>query len=339
MQPEWRRKTAAESSVPCFPVPFPARLLEDEGAEAGDGLDEWVGEGGGGFDAQELGVELRGALEVEIGGGLLALGGELGEEGFAVGREENLDGGGFGGVGGCALGRAGLIAGRETLVHLLVDAAGMLGIWREILDAAAELEEVEDGIAVAVGGGARGKGAVGVGEGAAAEAVRRVDARIGVLGGEAQEEGRVQAQAATGFGEAEDGSGGVVERERGLELGASDGEVDAGDAGAQVEALGLRVGRREDAGDAAAQIGGAGEVGLGSSLRGAVQGEDSGQRGDGAQGLGGVLGREGDGAIELKGRGHRRIVDGVNRIGIDHSRSHLSRDETAAKMGHPVCGR
>ena len=177
-----------------------ADFLHDDGAEVGDGLDERVGEGGGGFDAQELGVELGGALEVEAGGGLLALGGELSEERFAVGGEEGLDCGGFGGVGGRALGRAGLVAGREALVHLTVDAAGMLGIRGEVLGAAAELEEVEDGVAVAVGGGARRKRAVGVGQRAAAETVGGVDAREGVPGGEAEEEGRVQAQAAAGFG-------------------------------------------------------------------------------------------------------------------------------------------
>ena len=179
-------------------------FLKDDCAEIGDGLDQRVGEGRGGFDAQELGVELGGALEVEIGGGAFAVGGELGEEGFAVGGEEGLDGGGLGGVGGCACGRAGLIAGRETLVHLLIDAAGMFGIRGEVFVAAAEFEEVEDGVAVAVGGGARGERAVGVGQRAAAEAVGGVDARVGVVGGEAQEEGRVQAQAAAGFGATED---------------------------------------------------------------------------------------------------------------------------------------
>ncbi len=240
--------------------------LHDDGAETGDGPDERVGKGGGGLDAQELGVELGGALEVEVGGGAFAVGGELGEEGLAVGGEEGLDRGGLGGVGGRALGRAGLVAWREALVHLTVDAAGMLGIRREVLVAAAELEEVEDGVAVAVGGGARREGAVGVGERAAAETVGGVDARKGVLGGEAQEEGRVQTQAAAGFGLRKDADGRVVESERGLELGAGDGEVDAGNAVAKVEALGLRVGRREDAGDAAAEVGGAGEVRLGWRL-------------------------------------------------------------------------
>ena len=104
-----------------------------------------------------------------------------------------------------------------------------------------------------------------------------------------------------------------IEGEHGFELGAGDGEVDAGGARAQVEALTWGAGRREDASDAAAQVGGAGEVGLGFGLSfdaRAVQGEDSGERGDGAQGFGGALGRERDGVFEVEGRGHRRIVDG-----------------------------
>ena len=232
---------------------------------------------------------------------------------LAAGVEEGLHGGGLGCVSRGALGRAGLVAGREALLHLLVDAAGMLGIRREVFDAAAEFEEVEDGVAVAVGGGARGERAVEVGQRALAEAVGGVDARVGVVGGEAEEERRAQLEAAARFVEAEDGGGGVVEGERRLELRAGDGVVDAGYAVAQVEALGLRVRRREDAGDAAAEVGGAGEVGLGLDLpldARAVEGEDSGQRGNRAQGFRGVLRREGYGLLELERRGHRRIVDG-----------------------------
>jgi hypothetical protein len=74
----------------------------------------------------------------------------------------------------------------------------------------------------------------------------------------------------------------------------------------------LGVGRSEDASDAAAEIGGAREVWLGFGLAfdaRAVEGEDSGQRGDCAQSFGGALGREGYGVLEVEGRGHRRIVD------------------------------
>ena len=84
----------------------------------------------------------------------------------------------------------------------------------------------------------------------------------------------------------------MVEGEGGLELGAGDGVFDAGDARAQVEALGLGFRWSEQAGDAAAEVGGAGEVGLGFNLAfdaRAVEGEDSGEGGDGAQDFGSVL--------------------------------------------------
>src|ERR1035438_2880034 len=93
-------------------------FLEDDGAEARDGLDERVGESGGGFDLLPLGVEFGGPLEVEFGGGAFAVGGKGREHGFAMGVEKGMHGGSFGGVGGGAGGRAGLVAGREALVHL-----------------------------------------------------------------------------------------------------------------------------------------------------------------------------------------------------------------------------
>ena len=165
-------------------------FLDKHGAEVGDGLDKFIGEGLRGFDLLPLLVDSGGALEVEFGRGGFAFGGERREHGLAVRREEGLHGCGFGGVRGCALGSAGLVAGREALFHLLVDAAGVLGIRGEVLDAAAEFEEVEDRVAVAVGGGARGERAVGGRERALVEPVGGVDARVGVVGGEAQEEWR-----------------------------------------------------------------------------------------------------------------------------------------------------
>jgi hypothetical protein len=101
----------------------------------------------------------------------------------------------------------------------------------------------------------------------------------------------------------------VVEGEGGLELGAGDCEVNAGNVVAQVEALTLEVRRSEDTGDAAAEVGGVGEVWLGWRLTfgcgRAVQGEDSGERGDGAQSFGGALRREGYGVLEVEGCGHK----------------------------------
>jgi len=84
----------------------------------------------------------------------------------------------------------------------------------------------------------------------------------------------------------------LIQDEQRLELGAGDGVGDGGDFIAEVEALGLGVGWREQAQHAAADVGGAGEVGL-VGVAGAAQGEDAGSRRDGAQEFGGGLGGEG----------------------------------------------
>ncbi len=188
--------------------------LDDDGAQLGDGADDPVGEGLRGFYLLPLGVERGGFFELHAGGGLFALEADGDDHAFAAGVEEFFYGCGFGGV---LLWRAGLFAGREALVHLAVDAAGMLGVGREVFVAAAEFEEVEDGVAVALGGEARGEGAVHLGEAALGELVGGVDAGEGVLHRHAEEVGRVELEAAAGFGVSEEGGGGVVEDERGLE--------------------------------------------------------------------------------------------------------------------------
>ena len=277
-----------------------------------------------------LGVESGCALEVEIGGGLVALGGDLGNEALAVGVEEGFDGGGFGGVGGRALGGDGLVAGGQALVHLLVDAAGVGGVRGEVFVATAELEEVEDGVAVAVGGGAGGEGAVEMADGALRETVGGVDAGEGVFGCEAEEEGRGEFEAAACFGVAEERGGGVVEGEGGLELGAGDGVVDGRNFVAEVETLGLGVGWGEEAAGATTKVGGAGEVGLGGCVV-AAEGEDAGFGGDRAEdgfGFDRVLGREGNGVLEVEVRGHRDILSSLRS-----SSSHLF----GCKRWHGVC--
>jgi len=119
---------------------------------------------------------------------------------LTVGVEEGLYGLGFGLV---LVGGAAEVAGGHALLHLAVGAAGVRGRDVEVLVAAAELEEVEDGVAVALGGGAGGEGAVHLGERFFGEAVSGVDAGVGVLNCQPQEEGRVEAHAAAGFGVAE----------------------------------------------------------------------------------------------------------------------------------------
>ena len=89
----------------------------------------------------------------------------------------------------------------------------------------------------------------------------------------------------------------MVEQQRGFEVGAGAGVLDEADAVAEVEAFvgdGLTagvelLGRREQAAQAAAEIGGASEVGLGCGFC-AAQGEDAGRGGDGAQESIGVRG-------------------------------------------------
>jgi hypothetical protein len=105
----------------------------------------------------------------------------------------------------------------------------MLGVRREVFVAAAQPEEVEDGVAVALGSGARGEWTVGVVEGAPAEAVGDVDAGPGVFEGNAEEGGGVEFETAAGLGRAEEVGGGVVEDEGGFEVGAGDAVVDPGD--------------------------------------------------------------------------------------------------------------
>ena len=114
---------------------------------------------------------------------------------------------------------------------------------------------------------------------------------------------------------AEDGGGGVVEQEERGEVRAGGGVFDGGDAVAEVEAFGLdwstvcgELRRGEQAGDAAADVGGAGEVGVGGwglVGLGSAQGEDAGEGGDEAQNFGRIFGGEGDVVLEVEGRRHQ----------------------------------
>jgi hypothetical protein len=120
-----------------------------------DGADEFVGEQSGGADLLPVLVQRGGGLKVERVAGGVALGGDLVEQGLATGAEEGEDALGFGDVLG---GRTGdgiaFLTGHQALADVAVDAAGVFGIGREVLVTAAQLEEVEHGVAVAVGGGA-----------------------------------------------------------------------------------------------------------------------------------------------------------------------------------------
>ena len=214
----------------------------------------------------------------------------------------------------------------------------MVGVGGEVFIAAAEFEEFEHGVAVSIGGGAGGEGAEGLGERFFAEAVGGVDARVGRAHGDAQEAGRMQAQSTAGFFGTEGGAGGVVEQQGGFELGAGAGVVDEADAVAEVEALagdGLAAGvegfgRGEETAEAAAEVGGAGEVGLGGGV-GSAEREDAGRGGDGAQqGVGG-LGKELNAVRELEGLGDRAHRENCSCNGKNKSKRRFPSGMTKVK--------
>ena len=91
--------------------------------------------------------------------------------------------------------------------------------------------------------------------------------------------------------------GGVVEGEAGLEVGAGVGVFDAGDAFGELEAFGLGAPGVEEALEAAAEVGGAGEIGFGVGIS-AEEGEDAGEFGQSREGWGGVGWVEGEGVGE-----------------------------------------
>jgi hypothetical protein len=181
----------------------------------------------------------------------------------------------------------------------------MLGVGSEFFMAAAEFEEVEDGVAVPLGCEAGGEGAVHLREAALGELVGGVDAGEGVLRGHPEEVRGVEFEAAAGFNISEEGGGGVVEDERGFEGGAGDAVLDACDFVAKVEALGLRFGRVEETPHSPAEVGGLSEVGCVFGAW-AAEGEDSGLRGDGAKDFVGSLGREVQDVIEMKACCHNQ---------------------------------
>ena len=90
----------------------------------------------------------------------------------------------------------------------------MFGVDLKVFMAATKFEEIEGGVAVTLRGGTRGERAVGLVETAPAEAIGGIDAGVGMLQGEAQEVGSMQAQAFAGLVGTEDGGGRVVEEQQ-----------------------------------------------------------------------------------------------------------------------------
>lgn len=306
-----------ECSVRMVWVGAGCSLLQDDGTEVGDRADELIGESGGGFDALPLLVKSGGLLEVHGFTGCFALGGNFVKHRLAARGEERLHARGFGGV---IVGCAGALAGLDALLHFAVGTPRVVGVDLQVFIAAAELEEVEDGIAVALGCGARGEGTECVVERAPAELVSGVDARMLVLHGDAEEVRRVEAQPFACLLRAEGGAGGAVHDQRGFEVGAGAGPLNPPHLFAEVEALREYgppmlvdgFGWREQTAETAAKIGGAGEVGLGVFGL-AAERKDSRSGGDSAQGFVGLGREELDAMLEFERPAHRANCSGSGR--------------------------
>src|SRR5487761_923700 len=114
--------------------------LEDDGVEILDAAGELWAKAQRFVEFFDALVELRGALEIEIGAGALAVGFDGGAEGVAGGVEELHKASDLGVV--VLLGASGE-AWREAHFHFGVDAAGKSWIAADFDLAAADFEEVE----------------------------------------------------------------------------------------------------------------------------------------------------------------------------------------------------
>lgn len=288
--------------------------MDDEGADVFGGPDEGVCALGSGFHFFVLAMEGGGGFEVHGLAGGVALGTDLGKQAFAAGAEVGEDAVGLGAVG---VGGDGHFAGSEAATHFAVDAAGVVWVDFEIFVAATNFEEVADGFPYALGGGAGGERSEAFAEGAMTHLVADVNARVVVGEGDAEEVGAVQAEAFAGFGFAEEGVGGAVEKEDGLELRTGEGPFDGANAVAEIEALGKDgaafgvdgLGGEKEAAEATAEVGGTHEVGL-VSFAFATEGEDAGAGGDGTEDGFGFFGGEGDAMGEPEVLGHDWILVG-----------------------------
>ena len=141
-------------------------LLQDQRAQLVDGANEFVGEQCRGANLLPLLVQRGRAFEIHrLTGGITSRGNFV-EQRLPARAEEREDSLRFVRILlGCAGLRVALLARLHALVHLAVDAAGVLGVGLEIFVAAAQQKEVEHGIAGSLGGSARGERAKGFAEG------------------------------------------------------------------------------------------------------------------------------------------------------------------------------
>lgn len=204
------------------------------------------------FDAL---VKLRGALEIELGAGALAVGFDGGAERVAAAIEKLHEAGDFRVV--FLLGASGK-ARREAHFHFGIDAARKSRIAADFDLAAADLEQIESFFGEGAGGFPGREGAVvGAGSGRAGivqrDVARDVAARIGVAQADFEDGGRAEASQFA-IAPRKKMFGDLVVGEGLLEPGAGEAIADAAREIAKVEPLARRIGGAEKTLEAAAQI-------------------------------------------------------------------------------------
>ncbi len=194
-QEKWLREAPAVDAEDADGLLF-GGALKNYGVEIGDAAGKLGAEAQRVVEFFEALVELRGALEIEIGAGAFTVVFDGGAERVAVGVEklhETLD---FGVV--FLFGASGK-ARREAHFHFGIDAAGESGIAANFDLAAADFEEVESLLGKSERGFSGREGAVvsaccrcaGFVDG---DAARDVAARIGIAQADFQDGGRTQAR-------------------------------------------------------------------------------------------------------------------------------------------------
>ncbi len=222
--------------------------LENDGVEIGDAAGEFGAKAQRGVEFFEALVELRGALEIEIGAGAFTVVFDCGAQRVAVGVEELNEALDFGVV--FLFGASGE-ARREAQFHFGIDAAGERGIAADFDLAAAYFEEVERLLRKSESRfSGRERAVVRAGGGSAGfvdgNAARDVAARISIAQADFQNGRRAQAREfAIALGEKMLGV--LVVREDLFEGGAGEAVADAAREFAKIEALAGWIGGAEQA--------------------------------------------------------------------------------------------
>ena len=181
-------------------------------------------------------------------------------------------------------------ARREAHFHFGIDAAGKVRVGMEVVDAASHLEEIQRIVGELFCRGARGERTIVKRAPArAAEPGGNRGARVFIFHMQLEQRGKTEAQAVrVSFRESRAKLS--IQEKTGFEIGARGSELDGAHAVAQVQSAGL-FRRAEEALQAAAQVGGLADVGLGLGIV-AAQEEDGGRGWSGGENFRIAIGSE-----------------------------------------------